>query len=186
MVCGSTLEYLRHAENFACVYCGKTEQGRVACPKGHFVCDRCHGLDARKMIEDVAFGTGDTDPVAIAELMMHHPSLPMLGCEHAFIAAGALMAALKNSLWKGQAHEHGHSRGIRADVEAGRGRVLWPHRRLRHYAGCRRLLFNLPWCTVRGRQRAKDHYGCRDTSVARNLRTDRTELLQGLCPCGAH
>ncbi len=97
MVCGSTLEYLHHAENFACAYCGKTEQGHVACPKGHFVCERCHGLDARRMIENVAFTIGDEDPVAIAELMMHHPSLPMLGCEHAFIAAGALMAALKNS-----------------------------------------------------------------------------------------
>ncbi len=97
MVCGSTLEYLQHSENFVCAYCGKAVKGHVACPKGHFVCDRCHGLDARRMIEDVAFATSDEDPAAIAELMMSHPNLPMLGCEHAFIAAGALMAALKNS-----------------------------------------------------------------------------------------
>jgi hypothetical protein len=51
----------------------------------------------RKAIGDIAFATEQKDAVAIAELMMSHPNLPMLGCEHAYIAAGALMAALKNS-----------------------------------------------------------------------------------------
>jgi len=37
------------------------------------------------------------DPLEIAERMMSHPSLPMLSCDHAFIAAGALLAALRNS-----------------------------------------------------------------------------------------
>ncbi len=49
------------------------------------------------MIESAAYTTESQNPLEIAELMMHHPALPMLGCEHAFIAAGALMAALKNS-----------------------------------------------------------------------------------------
>jgi hypothetical protein len=49
------------------------------------------------MIEDITFTTRLKDPFEIAELMMSHPALPMLGCEHAFIAAGALLAALKNS-----------------------------------------------------------------------------------------
>ncbi|HYA87530.1 MAG TPA: DUF5714 domain-containing protein [Nitrospirota bacterium] len=49
------------------------------------------------MIEKTVFSTQDADPLALAEHMMSHPCLPMLGCEHAFIAAGALMAALKNS-----------------------------------------------------------------------------------------
>lgn len=97
MVCGSHLEYLLHAEDLACAYCGVSEQGRVKCPEGHFICDACHRKDAMKMIEDMVFTTELRDPVAIAELMMSHPNLPMLGCEHAFIAAGALMAALKNS-----------------------------------------------------------------------------------------
>jgi hypothetical protein len=50
-----------------------------------------------QMIEGVIFTTEVQDPVSIAELVMGHPNLPMLGCEHAYIAAGALMAALKNS-----------------------------------------------------------------------------------------
>ena len=43
-----------------------------------------------------------TDPAAIAELMMGLPKLAMLDCDHAFIAAGAFMAALKNSPYGGK------------------------------------------------------------------------------------
>lgn len=97
MICGSSLEYLVESANTACSYCGRQEQANISCPQGHFVCDRCHGADARKMIEKFVLATELKDPVAVAELMMGHPNLPMLGCEHAFIAGGALMAALRNS-----------------------------------------------------------------------------------------
>lgn len=97
MVCGSSLEYLGRARELACTYCGKIVQGHIKCPEGHFICDACHTGDAMSMIEAVSFTTKAKDPVQLAELMMVHPSLPMLGCEHAFIAAGAIMATLKNS-----------------------------------------------------------------------------------------
>ncbi len=97
MVCGSSLEYLARARELVCTYCGKLVQGHIKCPEGHFICDACHTGDAMSMIEAASFTTKAKDPVQLAELMMVHPSLPMLGCEHAFIAAGALMAALKNS-----------------------------------------------------------------------------------------
>ena len=97
MVCGLKLDYLKKAETHVCTYCGKTELGHVRCPGGHFICNACHGKDAMKAVEDIAFATESKDPVEIAEFMMAHPALPMLGCEHAYIAAGALLAALKNS-----------------------------------------------------------------------------------------
>jgi hypothetical protein len=97
IVCGSALEYLHHAENLLCAYCGATEQGHVKCPEGHFTCEACHRREAMQMIEGAIFATELHDPLATAELMMGHPGLPMLGCEHAFIAAGSLMSALKNS-----------------------------------------------------------------------------------------
>jgi len=97
MACRSALEYLEKAEDLVCTYCGAGHQAHVKCPKGHFVCDACHGKDVRKVIEELARTSRSQDPVAIAELMMVHPSLPMLSCDHAFIAAGALMAALRNS-----------------------------------------------------------------------------------------
>lgn len=97
MVCRSALEYLKEAEDLVCTYCGAGHQAHVKCPKGHFICDACHGKDARKVIEEIARTSTSPEPVAIAELMMAHPALPMLSCDHAFIAAGALMAALRNS-----------------------------------------------------------------------------------------
>ncbi len=97
MVCGSSLDYLERAESLACTYCGTTVQGHIKCPEGHFICDECHSRNAMKMIEAVSYSSSLTGPAEIAELMMAHNALPMLGCEHAYIAAGALMAALRNS-----------------------------------------------------------------------------------------
>jgi len=97
MVCGSVLEYLLQAEGHTCIYCNRAEQGHIVCTAGHFVCDACHGLEARGIIEQIAFTSRENDPLAMAELMISHAGLPMLGCEHAFIAAGALIGALKNS-----------------------------------------------------------------------------------------
>lgn len=96
MVCGSSLEYLANAQELTCSYCGKVEHGHIRCPKGHYVCDACHNKDAMKVIEDIAFSTKSRDPFEIAELMMSYPGLPMLGCQHAYIAGGALMSAIKN------------------------------------------------------------------------------------------
>jgi len=97
MVCGSSLHYLHIAENLLCTYCGAKEHGHVKCEAGHFVCGTCHGKDVMAVIEEISMTTRSKNPVEIAEIMMNHPGLPMLGCEHAFIAAGALMAALRNS-----------------------------------------------------------------------------------------
>lgn len=96
MVCDSTLEYLDEARELTCSYCGKMEQGHIKCPKGHYICDICHNRDTIKVIEDIAFTTKSRDPFEIAELMMSYPGLPMLGCQHAYIAGGAFMAAIKN------------------------------------------------------------------------------------------
>lgn len=96
MVCGSTLTYLEQASVLSCTYCGKAEHGHIRCPHGHYICDACHNREAIKVIEDVAVRTELKDPAAIADLMMSHPGLPMLGCQHAFIAAAALLAAIRN------------------------------------------------------------------------------------------
>jgi hypothetical protein len=69
----------------------------LACPNGHALCDACRGAEMRRIIEETALTDPGKDPLESAERMMAHPSLPMLGCEHAFIAAGALLAALRNS-----------------------------------------------------------------------------------------
>lgn len=97
MICGAPVEYAQQAAERTCSCCGKASRGHAACTAGHFVCEACHGKDARTIIEELSLASNDTDPVALAERMMSLPGLPMLGCEHALIACGALMAALRNS-----------------------------------------------------------------------------------------
>jgi hypothetical protein len=96
-VCGGKLDYLVTAEHLACSACGAAVDAHVKCPKGHVICDACHGKEARKVIEGLALGSSSPDPVEIAELMMSSPGLPMLSCDHAYIAAGALLAGIRNS-----------------------------------------------------------------------------------------
>lgn len=105
MACGSPLSYLEKAEDLECDYCGQTGQGYIKCPNGHYVCESCHNRGALKMIEDIIFSSASTDPFEIAGDAMSLPGLPMLGCEHAYIAGGVLMAALKNMGIKGVADE---------------------------------------------------------------------------------
>ncbi len=96
-ICGSKLDYHSQGSAQTCSYCGKREQGHIVCLHGHYLCDACHGMNALTLIEDFCRATTLTDPMEIAELLMAHPDLPMLGCEHASIAAGSLLAALRNS-----------------------------------------------------------------------------------------
>jgi hypothetical protein len=96
MLCGAELEYLAQALEVTCTSCGKVEHGHIRCPHGHYTCDTCHNRDAMAVIEQVAHTTESHDPFEIADLMMSNPRLPMLGCQHAYIAGGAFMAALKN------------------------------------------------------------------------------------------
>jgi predicted RNA-binding Zn-ribbon protein involved in translation (DUF1610 family) len=81
VVCGAALEYLETAASVVCNYCGKEETGYVRRPKGHYVCEECHGKGASDLIKDIAL-TDDKDPLAMAELLMAHPKIPFLGCEH--------------------------------------------------------------------------------------------------------
>ncbi len=76
--------------------CGKMEIGYVHCSKGHYVCDHCHGKKSYDIILDLIFLAKDTNPIRIAEKIIDEAPIPMLGCEHAWIASGALLAAIKN------------------------------------------------------------------------------------------
>ena len=97
MVCGEALEYHDTARDVVCSYCGHSESGHITCPVGHFTCETCHNHDAMQVIEQVVLTSKESDPIQIAELAMSFPGLPMLGCQHAYIAGGALMAAIKNN-----------------------------------------------------------------------------------------
>jgi hypothetical protein len=56
-------------------------------------------------IKETIINADSACPVDIAELAMSFPELPMLGCQHAYIAGGALIAAIKNEGSKGVTNE---------------------------------------------------------------------------------
>ena len=106
MVCGSVLEYFAQALEMTCTYCQKADYGHIRCQHGHYLCEECHNKDSLKIIEEIAFDTKLKDPLAIAELMMSLPGLPMLGCNHAYIASGAFMSAIRNEGSQKITNEH--------------------------------------------------------------------------------
>jgi len=106
MVCGQVLEYLTESTSLTCIYCGKQERGYVRCPLGHYVCEVCHGKRAYEAVKDLSLSARDTDPLALASLMMTHPSIPMLGCENALVAAAAFMTSLRNRKYEGIEDKH--------------------------------------------------------------------------------
>jgi len=96
MVCREALAYHDKSIEVSCNYCGRKEHGHIVCPNKHYICEDCHNRDALSAIEDIVLVTDSVDPNEIAELAFSINGLPMLGCQHAYIAGGALMAALKN------------------------------------------------------------------------------------------
>ena len=76
--------------------CNKTELGYVSCSNGHYICDSCHGEDTFDLIYDMSICSEGINPFLIANEIIDKTKLPMLGCEHAWVAAGALIAAIRN------------------------------------------------------------------------------------------
>jgi len=96
-MCGGTLEYLNAATTLRCTVCGREDRGHVVCPQGHYLCESCHGAGFMERLPTLLDDTRSASPFVIAEALMAQPDLPMLGCEHAHVAAGALMRALENA-----------------------------------------------------------------------------------------
>ena len=96
MMCGSPLEYLDRIADLQCSDCGKIESGHIHCPGSHYLCETCHGRQSAELIKELCFSTDVTSPLEIAEEMMAVPQVSMLGCQHALIGVGALMAAIRN------------------------------------------------------------------------------------------
>lgn len=80
-----------------CESCGKKEAANICCSNGHYVCDECHGQGVFDLVKGYVLASDSRDPLEIAEALMNlKDQVPMLGCENAWAAAGALIAALKN------------------------------------------------------------------------------------------
>jgi hypothetical protein len=105
-VCGRELTYLEEGRPSVCSLCGQSEIGHVYCTRGHYLCESCHGAGVQELLPQLLHASRATSPQELAEELMALPQLPMLGCEHALIAAGSLMTALKNRVDIGVTERH--------------------------------------------------------------------------------
>lgn len=90
-------ELLERPGRTTCSFCGREEETDWTCPAGHHTCEDCRTDGSDEVIARVAEATRETDPVAIAERMMSHPSFQPNGPEHHGVPAPALLAALRNA-----------------------------------------------------------------------------------------
>lgn len=96
LICGRDILYSEEARDLACAICGEVVSTTAACEAGHFVCDRCHGLEAVDLIEQFCITTELDDPIAIACILMRYPAVRMHGPEHHFLVPASLIAAYCN------------------------------------------------------------------------------------------
>jgi hypothetical protein len=96
LICGRNLVYSEEPRDLACAVCGEVRSTTAACEAGHFVCDRCHSLEALDLIEQFCITTALEDPLAIACILMRNPAVRMHGPEHHFLVPASLIAAYCN------------------------------------------------------------------------------------------
>jgi len=94
-VCGKPLIYGTEEVTRLCAFCDKEFSTLIYCPEGHYVCDSCHRRAALDVLRDVLSTTTLTDPSAILEKVMAHPSVPMHGPEHHAMVPAIIVAAVK-------------------------------------------------------------------------------------------
>ncbi len=96
MVCGQELEYLTSEISVICTYCGKKEQGYFLCQRGHYVCEECHKRGALEVITRFCLQSELKNPLEMANILMKHSKMSMIGPEHHPMIAGVLVAAYRN------------------------------------------------------------------------------------------
>jgi len=97
MICGNELEYYTNETKLKCYYCGNQYSGYVNCPNGHAVCDKCHNKPAIEFTKNICKNTYSTNPIEIFDKILETKNITMLGCHHAFMVAGSMMTAIKNT-----------------------------------------------------------------------------------------
>jgi hypothetical protein len=99
-ICGEELEYATNQEDYKkleCVFCQKEFITSIFCPRGHYICDRCHLGKPIKIIEDFCLNTNLKNPFLIADKIMKHPNFKTYGPEHHALTPAVIITALKNN-----------------------------------------------------------------------------------------
>jgi hypothetical protein len=96
-VCGRPLVYATEPRVLNCNLCGQEEHTLIYCPTGHYVCDAFHSKAAIEVLRQILGTTLISDPIAILEKVMAHPSVPMHGPEHHAMVPAVIIAAVRNA-----------------------------------------------------------------------------------------
>ena len=96
LICGAPLEYLDADAPMTCALCGKNENSKTRCVRGHYVCSDCHmsGMDS---VIDLCLQETSCDPIVILKKMMSLPFCHMHGPEHHVMVGAALLTAYRNA-----------------------------------------------------------------------------------------
>ncbi len=93
-VCGQDL--LEQPSLGLCTYCGREECSDWTCPGGHYTCEACRTAGSNDLLERTCLHSDARNPLALAELLLHHPAFHAYGEEHHSLAAPVLLAVLRN------------------------------------------------------------------------------------------
>ncbi len=95
-ICHAYLIELEAEELATCSFCSAVEETEYLCPNGHFQCEDCRMSNQTQILERVCLNTKSTDPIAIANLVMKHPSFNQYGVEHHELVAAVCLTAIRN------------------------------------------------------------------------------------------
>jgi 7,8-dihydro-6-hydroxymethylpterin dimethyltransferase len=95
MICGEALEYQVVNREEQCQFCGRRVAAPARCPKGHFVCDQCHSLDALAVIKTVALQSREDDLIRLLTQIRNHPAFPLHGPEHHALVPAIILSAYR-------------------------------------------------------------------------------------------
>jgi len=98
LVCGKELKYLDSEREVNCFFCNEAFPSTVVCLENHYVCDKCHSLEAVDFIENTCIRSDSVSPIELAIKIMKHPSVKMHGPEHHFLVPAVLLTAVYNKI----------------------------------------------------------------------------------------
>ena len=98
IICGESLVYWGTAKTQRCDICGELFQSKVSCTNGHYVCDNCHRGDTLDHMEALLVKSTETNPILLADMVFHLPTMKMHGPEHHSMVPAVLETAHQNLL----------------------------------------------------------------------------------------
>jgi len=93
-ICGTLVELMEGSRT--CSYCGQAEEGDHACANGHYTCQACRSAVPSELVARVCENSLETDPIALADLIISHPVFNQMGPQYHVVTGPVLVTMLAN------------------------------------------------------------------------------------------